>query len=123
MNDEARLKIWNTYQAAWGPLDEAERRRLLEQSVALDCVYTDPASQVHGRDALMARISQSQLKFPGAHFKNDSFLVHHEQGLFRWTMYDGRGQVFVKGESFGRFGDDGRLVQATGFFEVPPGKA
>ncbi|TYL87509.1 nuclear transport factor 2 family protein [Bradyrhizobium rifense] len=122
MNDEARLKTWNIYQSAWGPIDETERRRLLEQSVALDCVYADPVSQVHGRDALMARIAQSQLKFPGAHFKNDSYLVHHEQGLFRWTMYNGLGQVFVKGESFGRFDDDGRLVQATGFFEVPPGQ-
>jgi hypothetical protein len=122
MNDEARLKTWNIYQSAWGPIDETERRRLLEQSVALDCVYADPVSQVHGREALMARISQSQLKFPGAHFKNDSFLVHHEQGLFRWTMYNGLGQVFVKGESFSRFDDDGLLVQATGFFEVPPGQ-
>jgi hypothetical protein len=31
--------------------------------------------------------------------------------------------VFVTGESFGRFGDDGRLVQATGFFEVPAAKS
>ncbi|MBR0857233.1 nuclear transport factor 2 family protein [Bradyrhizobium liaoningense] len=119
MNDEASLRTWNTYQAAWGPVSEAERRRLLEQSVAANCVYTDPGSQIEGRDALMIRIGQTQLKFPGAHFRNDSFLEHHEQGLFRWTMYDGIGRVFVKGESFGRFGEDGRLVQATGFFEVP----
>lgn len=119
MNDEARLKTWNTYQAAWAPMAEGERRRLLEQSVADDCVYTDPGSQVAGREALIARIGLTQLRFPGAHFRNDSFLEHHEQGLFRWTMYDGSGRVFVKGESFGRFGEDGRLVQATGFFEVP----
>jgi len=95
---------------------------LIEQSVAADCLYTDPGSQIQGRDALMIRISQTQLKFPGAYFRNDSFLEHHEQGLFRWTMYDGIGRVFVKGESFGRFGDDGRLVQATGFFDVPAAK-
>ncbi|MBB4421939.1 hypothetical protein GGD66_000465 [Bradyrhizobium sp. CIR48] len=118
MNDEARLGTWNAYQAAWGPVEESERRRLLEQSVAADCVYTDPGSQVAGREALMARIGQTQQKFPGAYFRNDSFLEHHEQALFRWTMYDGAGRVFVKGESFGRFGEDGRLVQATGFFDV-----
>jgi hypothetical protein len=28
----------------------------------------------------------------------------------------------VKGSSFGRFGADGRLVQATGFFEAPSNK-
>ncbi len=35
-------------------------------------------------------------------------------------MYDGKGAVFVKGSSFGHFGEDGRLVQATGFFTTPP---
>jgi hypothetical protein len=122
MNDEARLRTWNTYQAAWGPVDEDERRRLLAQSVAANFAYTDPGSQIEGRDALMIRIGQTQLKFPGAYFRNDSFLEHHEQGLFRWTMYDGAGRVFVKGESFGRFGEDGRLIQATGFFEVAAGR-
>ena len=121
MNDEAHLKTWNTYQAAWGPVAEDERRRLLAQSVAANFAYTDPGSQVEGRDALMVRIDQTQLKFPGACFRNDSFLEHHGQGLFRWTMYDGAGRVFVKGESFGRFGEDGRLIQATGFFEVAAG--
>jgi hypothetical protein len=123
MNDEARLRTWNTYQAAWGPVDEDERRRLLAQSVAADFAYTDPGSQLEGQDALMIRIGQTQLKFPGAYFGNDSFLEHHGQGLFRWTMYDGAGRVFVKGESFGRFGEDGRLIQATGFFEVPAGRS
>ena len=115
------LKTWNIYQAAWGPVARDERRRLLEQSVAADCVYTDPTTQIEGRDALTARIDQTQLRFPGAHFRNDSFLEHHGQGLFRWTMYDAAGEVCVRGESFGRFGDDGRLVQATGFFAVPAG--
>jgi len=63
----------------------------------------------------MVRIAQSQQKFTGAYFRNDSFLEHHDQGLFLWTMYDKDGRAFVKGSSFGRFGTDGRLVQATGF--------
>ena len=36
--------------------------------------------------------------------------------------YDKDGRAFVKGSSFGRFGTDGRLVQATGFFEAPSNK-
>ena len=68
------------------------------------------------------RIAQSQQKFTGAYFRNDSFLEHHDQGLFLWTMYDKDGRAFVKGSSFGRFGTDGRLVQATGFFEAPSNK-
>jgi hypothetical protein len=118
MNGEAYLATWNTYQSAWGPLDEAQRRQLLARSVADDIVYTDPGSQTQGIDALAERIGRSQRTYPGARFQNDSFLAHHGQGLFKWTMYDGQGSVFVKGTSYARFGEDGRLVQAIGFFEV-----
>jgi hypothetical protein len=119
MNDPAHLKTWNVYQSAWGPVDEEERRRLLGISVADDMLYTDPVSQARGLGPLVARIGQSQERFAGAYFRNDSFLEHHDQGLFQWTMYTKNGDVFVRGTSFGHFGLDGRLVQATGFFAAP----
>ena len=119
MNDEAYLKTWNTYQQAWGPIEDAERRDLLSQSVADDIAYNDPASQVEGLDALAARIAATQRQYPGASFRNHGFLEHHGQGLFHWSMYDKDGTEFVKGSSFARFGKDGRLTQATGFFETP----
>ena len=116
------LKTWNAYQRAWGPVHETEREELLRSSVSDNILYTDPSSQTHGLQELMVRIAQSQQKFTGAYFRNDSFLEHHDQGLFLWTMYDKDGRPFVKGSSFGRFGTDGRLVQATGFFEAPSNK-
>ena len=122
MNSETHLKTWNEYQRAWGPVHESERAELLRGSVSDDILYTDPASQTHGVQELITRIAQTQQRFAGAYFGNDSFLEHHDQGLFFWTMYDGEGRVFVRGSSFGRFGTDGRLTQATGFFEVPPKK-
>ena len=121
MNNEAHLKTWNVYQSAWGPIDEEERRRLLRISVAEDILYTDPVSQVRGLEKLVARVGQSQERFAGAYFRNESFLEHHDQGLFHWTMYTKNGDVFVRGSSFGRFESDGRLVQATGFFAAPAG--
>jgi hypothetical protein len=123
MKGQDHLETWNAYQSAWGPVGEQERRRLLERSVARNCVYTDPGSRAHGIDELAARIGQSQAKFPGARFRNDSFLEHHGQGLFHWTMYDGKGDVFLRGASFGRFGADGLLMEMTGFFEAPQSRA
>ena len=118
MNDEKHLSTWNIYQSAWAPIGDAERRELLRQSVSDNIVYTDPASQVHGVKALAERIGKSQEQFPNARFRNDSFLEHHDQGLFQWTMLNGEGAEVVKGSSFARFGEDGRLVQATGFFKA-----
>ena len=119
MSKTDRLTIWKTYQAAWSAVDEAERRELLAKSVAPEIVYTDPGSQTHGADELVTRIAASQMQFPGATFRNDNFLGHHDQALFNWTMFAGDGRVFATGSSFARFGDDGRLVQATGFFGTP----
>ena len=116
MNDENHLTTWNVYQSAWAPISDMQRRDRLAQSVSDDVVYTDPASQVHGVEALAERIAKSQEQFPGARFRNDSFLEHHDHGLFQWTMLNGEGADVVKGTSFARFGEDGRLVQATGFF-------
>jgi SnoaL-like protein len=119
MNSDSRLNIWTAYQAAWGPVTDEARQKILAESVDDDFLYTDPTTQLQGRNALMARIALTQQTYHGAHFRNDSFLAHHDQGLFHWTMYDRDGRALVKGTSFGRFGADGRLVQATGFFEVP----
>ena len=118
MNNPDHLKTWNLYQAAWSAVPDRERRHLIEQSVSQNCVYTDPGSQAHGIDELIKRIEESQRTFPGAHFHNDDFLEHHDQGLFHWTMFDGENHVFVKGSSFGRFEDE-LLVRATGFFKTP----
>ena len=118
MNDEKYLETWKVYQSAWAPIGDAERRELLARSVADDIVYTDPASPVQGAAALAERIGNSQEQFPGARFRNDSFLEHHGQGLFSWTMLDGKGSEAVKGASYARFDADGKLVQATGFFEA-----
>ena len=119
MNSEACLETWNIYQSAWGPVGDAERRELLARSVSAEIVYTDPGSQVHGIEALAERIAASQQRFAGAYFRNDRFAEHHGQGLFHWTMFGADGSVFVRGASFARFGEDGRLVQATGFFDAP----
>ena len=118
MNGGRHMEIWNVYPSAGAPIGDAERRERLGRSVAGDILYTDPVSQTQGIDALVGRIGESQRRFPGAHFRNDSFFEHHDQGLFHWTMLDSEKAEVVKGTSYARFGAEGKLVQATGFFEV-----
>ena len=66
---------------------------------------------------MIAHIEGSQEKRLGASFRNDKFLDHHDQGLSEWTMFDGKSAIVATGTSYARFGDDGRLIQMTGFFE------
>ena len=54
------------YMAAWNETDEGKRRRLLEKAWADDGAYTDPQSDVAGRDALVALIGGMHGQMPGA---------------------------------------------------------
>ena len=118
MPNDAYLSTWETYQSAWADQTPAERRALLEQSVAESCVYTDPTGLCCGRDELIARIERTQVHFPGASFENTAFADHHDQGLSHWTMHGADGETIAAGISYARFGEDGRLTTMTGFFDA-----
>lgn len=111
------LTAWNTYQAAWSAVSDRERQQMLEQSVAPDCVYTDPTSVSRGHRELTGKMRATQRNFPGASFRNDKFACHHGQAISHWTMFDGNGTVIFTGTSHARYADDGRLAHLTGFFE------
>lgn len=111
------LTTWKTYQAAWSPMEAAEREQMLRSSVSADCIYTDPTDQCSGIEELVAKIERSQKQFPGVSFQNTKFLDHHDQGLFSWTMVNEQGEALHTGASFARFGPDGLLTQMTGFPE------
>ena len=117
MHTESKTDIWNTYQSAWSDIAADQRGARLAKSVAENCVYSDPIDHCEGVDALIAHIEYAQEKVPGARFRNGEFLDHHDQGLSKWTMLDGKGTVVATGTSYARFGPDGRLTQITGFSE------
>ena len=46
----ATKEVVEAYGAAWNEVDQAARRRLLEQAWADDGTYTDPQSDISGRE-------------------------------------------------------------------------
>lgn len=120
LQNAAQLATWNTYQAAWASPSAEERRQQLSRSVADDAVYADPTDECHGQAELLAHMERSQQRYPGASFRNDKFLAHHDQALSWWTMRAANGSTLATGTSYARFGADGRLAQMTGFFNLAP---
>ncbi len=121
MANASYRSTFEAYQSAWSShISPAERQRLLERSVAEGCFYTDPGFACHGYAELITKIEDSKQRFPGASFRIDRSLDHHAQALFNWTMFDGKGNEFVTGASYVRFGEDGRLTHMTGFFDNAP---
>jgi len=113
--------VVNAYMAAWNEADEGKRRRLLEKAWADDGAYTDPQSDVAGREALVELIGGMHGQMPGARIdvrsKTD---LHHNKLRFAWRFVSGDGSMTIDGIDFGELADDGRLAKIVGFWGQPP---
>jgi len=121
MTDEARTVV-ETYCAAWNETDTAARRSLLDAAWADDGTYTDPRSDLAGRDALSRHIGERQKRMPGARIVMTSGVdVHHGLLRFGWKLVDSGGATVLEGVDIGELAADGRLRKIIGFFGPLPG--
>src|SRR5712692_6545413 len=65
------------YLAAWNEKDEAKRTKLLDKCWADSGTYTDPMSDVAGREQLAALIGQFHQQMPGAGIALTSAIDEH----------------------------------------------
>ena len=119
MKSTPHRQIWELYAKGCVTTDEDTRRTLLDQSVDPNCVYTDPTQQCLGIDGLIGMILRFQQACPGHTFRSVRFVEHTGRSLADWEQIDGEGNVVLTGTSYSRRGDDGRLVEMTGFFPTP----
>ena len=110
-------EIVEAYCEAWNVAGDAERRALLEKSWTDDGSYTDPRTDLQGRDALAAHIARVQAGRPGSRIVMMSGVdLHHRSLRFAWRLVDAAGNTVVEGIDFGEFAADGRLRRIVGFF-------
>lgn len=119
MESNSYQNIWETYTQSWSEIDASKRLQLFEQSLNPDCVYTDPLIQTTGYDQLSGYMAELHKNVPGVRFVTTDFKSHHDHSLTHWNMVDGNGNILSQGASYGLYGADGRLLQMTGFFELP----
>jgi hypothetical protein len=109
--------IVEAYCEAWNVSDEAQRRRLLGDSCAVDVAYVDPKTDLAGRDALLAHIARVQAGRPGSRILRTSGVdLHHGRLRFAWKLADASGRTVVEGVDFCELAPDGRLCRIVGFF-------
>jgi hypothetical protein len=114
-------EVIDAYMAAWNEPDEGKRRLLLEVAWADDGRYTDPQSDVGGREALVALIGGMHGQMPGARIDVTSKTdAHHDKLRFTWRFASGDGSMTVEGTDFGELGEDSRLKKIVGFWGEPP---
>jgi SnoaL-like domain len=107
------------YMAAWNETDEAKIRQLLDKCWADSGTYTDPISDVAGRDGLFAAITGFHAQMPGATIAMTSGLdEHHGRVRFGWKV-EGSPQE-IAGIDVGVLTADGKLQSITGFWGANP---
>ncbi len=110
-------EIVRVYCEAWGEPDVAKRRQLLQRVWTDEASYTDPVTDVAGREALVNRISTHLQKFPGSRIVPASHAdVHHGMLRFAWKFIVADGKVQTEGVDFAEVTADGRLRKVVGFF-------
>jgi hypothetical protein len=115
---QPKKKVWEIYAQAWKEASYEAKAAALQQSASPDCVYTDPLAIARGHAELIQYMVEFHKQVPGGHFLLVYFLDHHNVSIARWNMAAGDGTVIGEGISYGRYGDDGKLVAMTGFFEI-----
>ncbi|OEE66261.1 hypothetical protein A1OO_10745 [Enterovibrio norvegicus FF-33] len=114
-----KQKIWETYASAWKAESKEEKIALFRQSMNENVVYTDPLIQTETWDDLLQYMLDFHQQVDGGHFVTTYFMSHHNKCLAKWNMCDREGHILGEGISIGEYNDEGQLVSATGFFELP----
>lgn len=111
MLDEQR----KTYAKTWSQ-DAAGRDAALADLVADDVTYTDPNTDVVGRDAFSSYMGQFQKNTPDTHFEILDVKSHNNKTLARWQLCAHDGSVMMPGTSFATLDEGGKFASFTGFF-------
>lgn len=107
------------YMAAWNEQDESKRRHLVDRCWADAGTYTDPMSDVKGKDELLAVIAGFHQQMPGAGIDLTSSIdEHHGRIRFGWKLTNGPQPL--EGIDVGVLSADGKLASITGFWGANP---
>lgn len=114
------MELINKYLAAWNETDEAARAKLLDEVWAENGTYTDPLSDVVGRDQLAAVIGAVQGQFAGLVFSLAGEIdAHHDVARFTWNLGPEGAEPIVVGFDVAVI-EDGRIKHILGFLDKVP---
>lgn len=119
MTVKSKQAVYELYASAWSAISDDERRRRLEGSVSSDVAYYDSDTRRKGLDDLAEFLALFQRKNAGFSFSLNSFLQHHDVMLANWNMNDTKGQTVASGHDAIRFDEAGRMVDITGYADLP----
>lgn len=117
MNDP-RVMVYDLYLAAWSPISAAERRTLLDESLAEQVVFTNPQDVCRGKQAIAAHLEGFQRRIPGGSFRMNNMFGWGDWALAEWQLVDADGTAGFSGSDVITFDIDGMISEILLFGNV-----
>lgn len=112
-------KTWEAYTATWQAETVNEKKTIFKTCLDDGFEYTDPLINTKGWDDFLTYMLDFHQQVPGGHFVSSYFLAHSGHSITKWLMKNGDKQTIGEGFSYGKYNEIGKLISATGFFELP----
>lgn len=108
MSDK-RVQTYDLYLAAWSALPDAERARMLRESLSEQVVFTNPMQTRRGLSDVAEHLKGFQLRSPGGSFRTNNIIGWGEYALAEWQLVDAKGDAGFSGYDVLTFDEQGLI--------------
>lgn len=111
-------RIIEDYVSAWNSSSLEERKTLLSNILAEDCLYVDShlPNPIIGKEAHGLFIERFKAKFPDLSLNmTASPDLHHGYFRFNWQIVKVDGNIFTVGSFFGAINKENKISKLVGF--------
>lgn len=113
---DAVNKLLRQYIEVFNETDDAIRADGIAEVFTEDAIYSDPTSEVTGRDGINGYIGAFRKQAPQLIFVLGDVKFHHDTVLFDWTAGPDGGAPVASGRDFVLL-KDGQIQRIHGFFD------
>ena len=104
-----RAKIYDLYLSAWSAVTDAERERMLRESVSENIVFTNPQQTRRSIDGVIQHLEGFQVRSPGGSLRMKNMFGWGDFGLAEWQLVDAQGAVGFSGYDVLTFNERGLI--------------
>ena len=121
MSDE-RVQIYEVYLAAWSAVPDADRARILQESLSEDVVFDNPQQSRRGRADVAMHLEAFQARSPGGSFRMNNMVGWGSSALAEWQVVDADGKPGFSGYDVLSFDGEGLISHILLFANLEPQK-
>ncbi len=115
---DKRVEVYELYLAAWSPVSDAERARMLRESLSEQIVFSNPMQTRHGLSDVAEHLRGFQVRSPGDSFRMNNMLGWGEYALAEWQWVHAKGDAGFSGYDVLTFDEQGLIATILLFGNV-----